>query len=559
MIIVGSVGAALAGSGDIAVRVFINVDNGSGQRVITFYKKVGSRDLSDAGWTQIGAPIVTAGVTTIAVTTTNILLGAFDQSQGATAGKWYGVLCKEINTGTVLNLDFSTWGNGDGMGGYPKHDANFRCVGIPSDVTGNDTNDTKWLDFVPGGNSAYPNKEKGWWAPGTLNNYAWVPDAAEFDIVGDLVLDADVALENWLTPSNSCLIGKWGVAGQRSYQLVVNTTGFLVLNWSPDGTTLVTATSTIPVGTINGQRMGVRASLDVSNGSSVWEVKFYTSRDYVNWSPLGASVLGAVPTSIFVSTQVVEIGSQQTGSANYATGRFFRAEIWNALPLGSNPPTPNRVLRVDFESAVEPFATFAAMGGQVVTLSRNPNGRKAVIVDRPMFVIGTDDYMECADHAQFDFAAANAFSVALALRGFNLTSALEQVFAAKSAGLAAQGWKLYKNSAGGANNTAFNIHDGVVGSYSGSKSSIDGTMLEVVGVRDTTLDKQRIFWDKVAGADGTDSTTATLANAEAVRIGRYSGAVTNYGEFELVGAAIWRKALTQAEVTALDTEFGTNV
>ena len=49
----------------------------------------------------------------------------------------------------------------------------------------------------------------------------------------------------------------------------------------------------------------------------------------------------------------------------------------------------------------------------------------------------------------------------------------------------------------------------------------------------------------------TDTTTATLANAEVMRLGRLSGAGTEYNDMELVAAAIFRRALTADEITTL--------
>lgn len=71
------------------LRVTLDGNNGSSQHVVTFYYRTDtSLDLSsDTGWTQLGNPVVTAGVRDIAVTTLNVTVGA---KNGGTAEFWAG-------------------------------------------------------------------------------------------------------------------------------------------------------------------------------------------------------------------------------------------------------------------------------------------------------------------------------------------------------------------------------------------------------------------------------------------------------------------------------------
>jgi hypothetical protein len=64
------------------------------------------------------------------------------------------------------------------------------------------------------------------------------------------------------------------------------------------------------------------------------------------------------------------------------------------------------------------------------------------------------------------------------------------------------------------------------------------------------------FLDATGGTPVTDTTTATLANSEVMRIGRLSGAGTSYGEFSFLGAAVFKgEALSAADLALVKQEL----
>jgi hypothetical protein len=168
---------------------------------------------------------------------------------------------------------------------------------------------------------------------GVAGNYASTPDSAAVSVTGDIDLRCQVALNDWTPSGNNSLIGKYngGGAGNTSYVLSLKPSGVLSLYWASDGVTGITKDSTVATGFSDFTNKWVRATLDVDNGSTQNEVRFYTSDDGTTWTQLGATVTTAGVTSIFNSTLSLEIGSVVGGTINLAAGVIYRAQIRNNI------------------------------------------------------------------------------------------------------------------------------------------------------------------------------------------------------------------------------------
>jgi hypothetical protein len=150
--------------------------------------------------------------------------------------------------------------------------------------------------------------------PGATEGYGWIPDAASFDITGDIDLRIDIDPETWRPLGGAggmALARKYVTTGeQRSWTFTLSPTGRPGFQWSSNGTLpariTVDATAAIPATT---GRLVVRVTLDVNNGASGNTTTFYTGPSLTGpWTQLGASVVNSGVTSIFASTSTIELG-----------------------------------------------------------------------------------------------------------------------------------------------------------------------------------------------------------------------------------------------------------
>lgn len=169
--------------------------------------------------------------------------------------------------------------------------------------------------------------------PGATGSYGSSPDSVATSIVSDIDLRALGAADNWADGLEHAVLSKWGAAGQRSYTFTLLSDGKLKLYWTTDGTTQLSATSTVSVTTVgfaNGVFRWIRAVLDVDNGAAGRTIRFYYSTDGTTWNQLGADVVQGTVTSIFDSTASVEMGSLSTGTFNWL-GKIKRVQIRNGI------------------------------------------------------------------------------------------------------------------------------------------------------------------------------------------------------------------------------------
>jgi hypothetical protein len=169
------------------------------------------------------------------------------------------------------------------------------------------------------------------WVPTNLPaDAATTPDTAALDIVGDLDIRVDFAPIRWQFETATSIGGKYSTAGnQRSWSWWVDDLKQLVLRWSPNGTSITTVRSTMPVVHGHGGRVSLRATLDVDNGAGGWTVTFYTSTTpgvAGPWTQLGDPVSSTGVTSIFASTAELSMG--YAGVAMDATrNRYFHQQV----------------------------------------------------------------------------------------------------------------------------------------------------------------------------------------------------------------------------------------
>lgn len=165
------------------------------------------------------------------------------------------------------------------------------------------------------------------------NSLASTPDVAALDIVGDIDLRVDFIADNWPPLADSTIIAKYNDdTNNRSYRLDILTTGQVRITTSPDGSTPMSHSSTVPVPATIGQRIAVRATLDVNNGSGGRTATFYTAGFMGNnWVQLGSPVTLSGTTSIFSGNAPLEIGGRINSDRNPFAGRVFHAQVRNGI------------------------------------------------------------------------------------------------------------------------------------------------------------------------------------------------------------------------------------
>jgi hypothetical protein len=153
------------------------------------------------------------------------------------------------------------------------------------------------------------------------------------NITGDLDISVKVKAVDWSNGTQT-FCAKFGASGNRSFRFQINSSGFLIFDWSVDGTALQTVASS---GTIvphaDGSIGWVRVVLDVDNGAGGHAIKFYNGSDGIAWTQLGSTVTRATgATSVFASTYDYELGAR-TGTAEPLTGgaRLYEAQIRDGI------------------------------------------------------------------------------------------------------------------------------------------------------------------------------------------------------------------------------------
>jgi hypothetical protein len=168
---------------------------------------------------------------------------------------------------------------------------------------------------------------------GNTLNCLSVADNPPLDVSGDLDIQVKVAADDWTPSTAQSLATKWGyTTNQRSYLFQLFTDGTLRFQWSANGTTSTTINSTVAPTVTDGADLWVRVTLDVDNGASGNDVKFYTSSNGTTWTQLGTTVTTAGVASLFNSTSQLTIGAtRDTGPDNNFKGKFYRAIIKNGI------------------------------------------------------------------------------------------------------------------------------------------------------------------------------------------------------------------------------------
>lgn len=363
--------------------------------------------------------------------------------------------------------------------------------------------------------------------PRVVENHLSIPDSVALSITGDLEARIRVAVDDYTAAGDvQSLISKWdGPTNQRSFIFSLTSAGKLNWEWSADGSASTLKESSVAVGVTDGDTIWFGITHDVDNDAAGNDVKFWKSTvtnpgavGGGDWTQIGTTQTTAGTTSIFDSTVPVFIG--ETGvTSNFwpLGGKFYRALLYNGIG-------GTAVLDLPASNATVTGSTFAATTGGTVTIVRPSSGKKLAVVDHDLFLLGTDDHLEAADHADLDLTDDADFTHAAVVRVNGTPSG---TIAAKKTSAAAGtvGWMLELV----AGVPTARIADGttlVTATGPGGTALTAGD--HVIAVRLRHGQDLTVYVDGVAGTPVADTTSGTLANSEVFRIGRLSGAGTGY-------------------------------
>lgn len=184
--------------------------------------------------------------------------------------------------------------------------------------------------------------------PDVRGAMASTPSSPELDLDSDLDVRVEVALDRVTAQAKAedepltggsiaqALIGRYLRApGSLGWRLYLSGVGVPILSWSEDGQIdaatwhEIFATAAVPA--ICGQRVGLRATLDVDNGAGGWTVTFYVGPTVTGpWRQLGQAVHGDEPTVVHNAPEPLRLGDLDPVMAPGA-GRWIAVDVRNGI------------------------------------------------------------------------------------------------------------------------------------------------------------------------------------------------------------------------------------
>ncbi len=386
--------------------------------------------------------------------------------------------------------------------------------------------------------------------PGVAGNYASTPDAAVLDITGNLELVCR-AQKPAAGASSKILIAKVNNSSdQYSWDFeVYDTAVYLIVTTGGTSATQKVQSAGI-TGLVDGTVYWWKATIDTT--STVMSLYYAADapEEPSSWTTLVSSAVAGA-TSIYNGSAPVTIGANGTGG-NPLAGKVGRAIVRNGI--GGTV-----VFDADFtklEHGAQTTFTEDSANAATVTINRSATGRKSVVVDRNVWLLGTDDYLQVADHDVLDFGPTDSFTIMAVRRTWGTINNNSVVGKGTgNIGATMQGYQMFFS--GGVPSYRFGDGTTRVGGLS-APTPPAGDMRVITMHRDVATDRS---WGETNGVESalrtTDTTTGTLANAEPLLVGG-SGTV-GYSDMELFAVAVWRRTLTADEIDLLAQYYGLSV
>lgn len=398
--------------------------------------------------------------------------------------------------------------------------------------------------FVPGAGAAAPlwlpyDGEPYVYFPAVATNSLYTLDAPGLNVTGDVLdLRTSWALNDWTSGSYQCLVEK---GADDSYGLFVSGTGTLQINLKATGSGVFNAQSTAPVTLPDGVRGWVRATRSAVTGI----IRFYQSVDGTTWTQVGTDVAAA--TGVLVDgTRPLFLGEREGGSL-MALGKFYSLEVYSdGVP----------VCGLDAADIASPYQTAPGLNGETWVLARASLGLRLVAVDRPMFAIHTNTFLRADNDGPEIQITTGPLTVVLASR-HPVTPSVAQAYLTHKGALGTTGtnagWALRSSLSFGTIRAELSSTVPPGDTVTASSGVVaDGRLITTVMTRGDGSGLVKLYTNDnlntVADQSKDLSTTALM------RVGS-TGTGGNDAEMEFLGAALWNRALTAAEVAQVQEEF----
>jgi hypothetical protein len=194
----------------------------------------------------------------------------------------------------------------------------------------------------------------------------------------------------------------------------------------------------------------------------------------------------------------------------------------------------------------------------VAQINRSTTGRKSVAVVEDTWLLGTDDYFEVATSPSLSFADGESFTILSVLRGWEIQGLSATLLARSSSLTPSEAGYALSTGATSGNRASLRAGDGSGGgSVNGTTERTPGDRYAVWAQYDGSTHQLSVAVNNGAPTIATGPALAALANLLPLRIGRLSGAGTQYLDAEVRATALWRRMLSAQEIAAVNAFYGT--
>jgi hypothetical protein len=199
-------------------------------------------------------------------------------------------------------------------------------------------------------------------------DYLSTSDKASFAITGDIDVRADLSsddIDGSERLIDAAILAQWPGDDSRAWWWYIGGNGNLRFAWAPDGTfaNRIDRPASVNPSTIyaDGERFQLRTTLDVDNGASSYELKFWHRNDGIidsdtGWTQLGDTKTGAV-TSIFDASSSLHVGAPAAGLGFSWFGKMYGVRVFDGI-AGTVVADP------DFRDDTQGWSTPPGVDGQ---------------------------------------------------------------------------------------------------------------------------------------------------------------------------------------------------